>query len=101
MLCELGASVAIITLGAEGCLVHRGGAIEHFKATPVEAIDTTGCGDTFCGVLAAALAGGHAFEKAVVLAQKAAAVTATRPGAFAALPSRAELSAILATSGGE
>ncbi|MDE1991988.1 MAG: ribokinase [Rhizobiaceae bacterium] len=100
MLCEFGASIAIITLGAEGCLVHRGGSMQHFKASPVEAIDTTGCGDTFCGVLAAAIASGRALDDAVILAQKAAAITATRSGAFAALPSRAEISAIIEAGGG-
>ena len=78
---------AIVTLGAEGCR-WRG---RSFPAERVAAIDTTGCGDTFCGVVAAALAEGATIEIAIGAAQKAAALTATRPGAFAALPSRDEL----------
>jgi sugar/nucleoside kinase (ribokinase family) len=41
--------------------------------------------------MAAALARGIAIERAIGLAQKAAALTATRPGAFEALPSRGTL----------
>jgi ribokinase len=81
---------AIVTLGAEGCR-WRG---RSFPAERVAAVDTTGCGDTFCGVIAAALAQGASVEAAIGVAQKAAALTATRPGAFAALPSRDELKSI-------
>ena len=93
----LGASIhqagaAIVTLGADGC--RFGGRV--FPAESVAAIDTTGCGDVFCGVMAAALAKGIAIDQAIGAAQKAAALTATRAGAFEALPSREELRAILA-----
>lgn len=50
--------------------------------------------DAFCAVMAAALARGFALDRAIAAAQKAAALTATRPGAFVALPSRAELQAL-------
>ena len=76
-----------MTLGADGC-VYDG---RTFAAEKVAAVDTTGCGDAFCGVMAAALARGLAIDQAISLAQKAAALTATRPGAFDALPSREEL----------
>ena len=46
--------------------------------------------------MAAALARGFATDEAIGAAQKAAALTATRPGAFQALPSREELGALLA-----
>ena len=46
-------------------------------------------------VVAAALARGAAIDEAIDAAQRAAALTATRPGAFQALPSREELGAIL------
>ena len=81
---------AIVTLGAEGCR-WRG---RSFPAERIAAVDTTGCGDTFCGVVAAALAQGAAIEAAIGVAQKAAALAATRPGAFAARPSRDELKSI-------
>jgi ribokinase len=84
------AATAIVTSGAEGCRL-RG---RLFPAEKIAAVDTTGCGDTFCGVIAVALAEGATVEAAIGVAQKAAALTATRPGAFAALPSRDELKSI-------
>jgi ribokinase len=90
------AGAAIITLGADGCMLVERQQRRSFPAETVTAIDTTGCGDTFCGVMAAALARGCTTDAAIGWAQKAAALTATRPGAFQALPSRAELGAILA-----
>jgi ribokinase len=90
------AGAAIITLGADGCMLVERTQRRSFTAETVTAIDTTGCGDTFCGVMAAALARGFATDDAIGAAQKAAALTATRPGAFQALPSREELGAILA-----
>jgi ribokinase len=89
------ADAAIITLGAEGCLLMARQQRRSFPAETVTAIDTTGCGDTFCGVVAAALAQGLATDEAVGAAQRAAALTATRPGAFHALPTREELDAIM------
>jgi ribokinase len=85
------AGAAIVTLGVDGCRFE--GRV--LAAERVAAIDTTGCGDVFCGVVAAALAQGCAMDTAIGLAQRAAALTATRAGAFEALPSRAELSALL------
>ena len=90
------AARAIVTLGAEGCRLLDGDASRSFAAEAVTAVDTTGCGDTFCGVLAATLARGRTLEMAIGAAQRAAALTATRPGAFASLPGRDELRAILA-----
>ncbi|RCW87564.1 ribokinase [Phyllobacterium bourgognense] len=96
-LCRLGASIAIITLGAGGCLTSDSdGTIGHYPASKIRAIDTTGCGDTFCGVFAAMLAMGLGQETAINLAQSAAALTAQHRGAFTALPSRDELAALTA-----
>jgi ribokinase len=89
------AETAIITLGDEGCVVIEDEQRRSFAAERVAAVDTTGCGDAFCGVMAAALARGLAMEAAITAAQKAAALTATRAGAFQSLPSHAELKAIL------
>lgn len=90
------AKAAIVTLGAEGCVLTEGGRRHSFPAQVVKAIDSTGCGDAFCGVVAAALVQGLSMDAAIAAAQKAAALTATRPGAFEALPSNEELQAILA-----
>lgn len=87
----LGAGVAIVTLGEAGCEVATEAGVLAVAAPAVRAVDSTGAGDTFCGVLAACLAAGWALDRAVGRAQAAAAGTVQRAGCFAALPSRAEL----------
>ncbi|CAN7613594.1 ribokinase [Phyllobacterium sp. LjRoot231] len=100
-LCKLGASLAVVTLGADGCLAFDSeGTSRHYPAPHVNAIDTTGCGDTFCGVFAAMLATGRDRDTAIDLAQSAAALTAQRRGAFTALPSHAELDGLIARNTG-
>jgi ribokinase len=91
------AKAAIVTLGAEGCVLIEDGQRCSFMAQAVTAVDTTGCGDVFCGVVAAALVQGISIEAAIAAAQKAAALTATRAGAFEALPSFEEFQAILSS----
>lgn len=82
-LAALGPTLAIVTLGGDGC-VTGGGA--HHAALRVDVVDSTGAGDAFCGALAAALARGVDEAAAIGLAQGAAAGTVTRAGAFEALP---------------
>jgi len=90
----MGACCAVVTLGAGGCAVAGPGGLRHYPARPTRAVDTTGAGDTFCGVLAAGLLRGEAMGSAVDAAQRAAALAVSRPGAFAALPTAAELAAL-------
>ena len=88
--------ITIITLGAAGCRVIDDGGVTQHPAEAVTARDTTGAGDTFCGVLAAALTAGRPLDPAIAAAQRAAALTVTRPGAFPSLPTAAELRLLLA-----
>ncbi len=91
-----GARLAVVTLGAEGCAVADRDGVRHLPAAPARAVDSTGAGDAFCGVLAALLAAGRAPDAALAAAGRAAARCVERPGAFAALPEVAELRALLA-----
>ncbi|MBL8288303.1 MAG: ribokinase, partial [Rubrivivax sp.] len=63
----------------------------------VDAVDTTGAGDTFAGALAAALAAGRTLAVAAVEANAAAALSCLRAGARGGMPTRAELDAALAS----
>ncbi|UQS23883.1 ribokinase [Amycolatopsis thermalba] len=82
----------VITLGADGSLVaERDRPTVRVPGIRVEAVDTTGAGDTFCGVLAAGLARGLALPEAARLAGVAAALAVTRPGAQDAVPTAAEV----------
>lgn len=88
-----GPRAVVVTLGAEGALLVERGSSTHVAAPTVEAVDTTGAGDCFCGALADALARETPLEDAVRFAVRAAAVSTTRPGAQAAMPGRDEVSA--------
>lgn len=83
----------VVTLGREGALVLEEGRVSRVAAPQVESVDSTGAGDTFCGVLAAALAEGIELEPAAQMAVRAAAMTVTIPGAREGMPRRGELEA--------
>jgi ribokinase len=82
----------VVTLGGEGCVVlRRDHEPVRIPGIPVDVVDTTGAGDTFCGVLAAALAQGEDLPDAAKRAVAAGALAVTRPGAQAAVPTEAEV----------
>lgn len=85
----------VVTLGGEGSLVARRAVpAVRIPATRVTAVDTTGAGDTYCGVLAAALAAGAELADAARLAGAAGALAVTRPGAQDAVPDAADVVAL-------
>jgi sugar/nucleoside kinase (ribokinase family) len=87
--------LAAIKLGPRGCLVAGGGARYAAPAFPVEAVDTSGCGDAFvAGFLHAYLCGGSPVNCAA-LANAMGALAATRHGTAEALPDRARLRTFL------
>lgn len=88
----LNAPLAIVTLGAGGCLAQRKGHTAlRFSASIAEAVDTTAAGDTFCGVFAAEwLATGNE-RQAIRLAMSSAAMSVTKQGAMASVPSRRDI----------
>ncbi len=81
----------VVTLGADGALVVTDERQWLLPAQPVEAVDATGAGDTFCAALADALLDGASIDDAARWAIRVAAVTVTRPGAMAAVPRRDEV----------
>lgn len=93
------AGIVIVTLGARGALVAvGGGVVERVPAPAVTAVDTTGAGDTFTGVLVASLAAGDELRDALANAAAAASVSVTRHGAAESMPSADEIRAALAAS---
>jgi ribokinase len=68
----------LVTLGAAGS---RWGDLEVPGRSVAEVVDTTGAGDSFCGVLAARLAAGDDRRSAVEAATAAAALTVQHVGA--------------------
>ena len=85
----------IVTQGAAGALLVDGERRERFSSHPVTAVDSTGAGDTFNGVLATWLAEGRPMEDAIRAANAAAAVSVSRPGARAGIPRRDEIEALI------
>lgn len=86
------AGTVVVTLGAAGALVARDGeVVQTVAARRVSAVDTTGAGDTFAGVLVAWLAAGSALHASLEAASAAASLTVTRPGAAASMPQRADI----------
>ncbi len=83
----------IVTLGAAGSLLVTQTDAQMIEGRKVSAVDTTGAGDCFCGVLAAFLAEGAELAEAVAHANAAAALSVCKPGAAASMPYRAELDA--------
>lgn len=82
----------VVTRGGEGALVARDGEIvANVPAVMVEAVDTTGAGDTFVGVLVARLAGGDELERALEWAAAGAAISVTREGATTSMPQKDEI----------
>jgi len=88
----------ILTLGSEGACVADADGTRHFPAPRVTPVDTTGAGDTFIGAYAAALCEGRTVDEAIAFAQRAAAISVTREGAMAAMPTRAECEALQAAA---
>ncbi|MGV9361555.1 PfkB family carbohydrate kinase [Amycolatopsis sp. NPDC003731] len=82
--------VAVVREGAKGCRVHENGRITDVPGYPVDVVDTTGAGDTHCGVLAAELLRGSTVLDAAVRANAAAALSVTRRGPATA-PGREEI----------
>lgn len=86
-----GIGVTIITLGSKGALLCVDAECVEVASPVVEAIDTTGAGDTFCGALCVALTEGMELVEAVRFANCAAAISVTRKGAQQSIPSRSEV----------
>lgn len=93
----LGVGVAV-TEGERGVTAVTGEGVLRLPAHRVEAIDTTGAGDAWCGVLAAALDRGLPLEAAIRRANAAGALACTKAGAGPAMPDAAEIDALLSRS---
>ncbi len=87
-----GPSAVVVTLGADGALVVADGTATHLPAAPVNAVDTTGAGDAFCGALADGLARGWSLVAAARWAVKVAGISTTGRGAQGAMPVRSAVS---------
>jgi ribokinase len=91
----LGTGCVVMTRGRDGALIADAHGTRIVPSVPVEAVDPTGAGDTFNGVLAAALAGGATLDDAVFRATRAGAMATRTFGTIAAIPTANELDAFI------
>ncbi len=82
----LGKLTCIITLEARGSVAARDGVVYAVEAMRVDAVDTTGAGDTFCGVFAACLQKDHDWLQALHRASIAASLSCLAMGAQTQTP---------------
>jgi ribokinase len=83
-LADLTGGAVVVTLGARGA-VHAGPS-GRVAATAVVAVDTTGAGDAFVGVMAAAIAAGASLPAAVAAGVRAATQSVQFAGAAMSYP---------------
>jgi ribokinase len=88
---EVTGAPVVVTLGEEGALLVRDDGTEHVRPPVVGPVDTTGAGDAFNGVLAAALAEGDDLTTATRTAVAAASFSTEVLGARAGMLDRGEL----------
>jgi ribokinase len=87
---SMGPRIVIMKLGAQGCLLLDGDTATAVAAPKVNAIDTTAAGDEFNGAFAVACSEGASLIEACRFAAHAAALSVTRLGSQASMPSRQE-----------
>lgn len=90
----------VLKRGSEGSYVAVAGGEEKWvRPFAVEAIDTVAAGDCFNGAFAVGLLEGHDPWTAARFASAAAAISVTRRGAQASMPTRAEVDAFILSRG--
>jgi ribokinase len=89
----------VLKCGSQGAYVAVAGDARWVPAFSVEAVDTVAAGDCFNGAFAVGLLEGHAPWSAARFASAAAAISVTRRGAQASMPTRAEVDAFILSQG--
>lgn len=87
----LGTDCVVMTRGRDGALIADAHGSRIVPSVPVNAVDPTGAGDTFNGVLAASLTRGATLDEAVLRATRAGAMATRTFGTIAAIPTAEEL----------
>ncbi|MFC9290834.1 ribokinase [Streptomyces sp. NPDC057052] len=94
LLLAKGPKSVVVTLGPQGALVASAEGVERVAAVKVDAVDTTGAGDSFTAALAWKLGAGVPLAEAAAYAARVGAVAVTRRGAQESFPTAAEVGAL-------
>lgn len=98
-LLDCGSRNVILKLGEKGCYVALSdGTRQLLPAYSVKAVDTTAAGDAFNGAFAVALMNGLEPLESASWASAVAAISVTRPGAQASMPTASEVDRFLEES---
>ncbi|MER6143936.1 5-dehydro-2-deoxygluconokinase [Streptomyces sparsogenes] len=96
-LLEAGVELAVVKQGPKGVLaVHRDGTRAEVEPVPVEVVNGLGAGDSFGGSLCHGLLSGWDLERVMRYANAAGAIVASRLACSSAMPTQAEVEALLA-----
>ena len=87
----------IVTKGSKGVMLYKNGESIEIPGIQVEAIDTTGAGDSFNGALAFSLCEGDKIEDACRFANVVGAISVTKFGAQTGMPTTKEVEEFLKT----
>jgi 5-dehydro-2-deoxygluconokinase len=96
----LGPDLAVVKLGPEGVLARTAEATLEIPALPVKVLNGLGAGDAFGGALCHALLEGWPLERTLRFASAAGALVAARIECSTAMPTTAEVLAVLEGSDG-
>ena len=89
---EYGAKNVIVTLGEEGSILINEKDTITVDAHKVDAVDTTGAGDSYIGAFVASLLKGKSVKEAMEFASLCSSYTVRKKGAIVSLPKLADLS---------
>ncbi|MGJ5896833.1 ribokinase [Streptomyces niveiscabiei] len=90
-----GPKSVVVTLGSEGALVASAEeGVTRVASVKVDAVDTTGAGDSFTAALAWKLGAGESLADAAAYAARVGAVAVTRRGAQESFPTAEEVDAL-------
>lgn len=95
MLLAYGARAVYLTMGSKGTHYRTHQEAGFCETFPVQAVDTTGCGDAFMGALLYFTLGNYPVKQCVCMANAVGAVCATHYGGFPSMPTMEELNAFL------
>jgi ribokinase len=90
-LLDRGVGSVALTMGSDGSLVMSKSEVSHVAAIPVQAVDTTGAGDSYAAALAVSLCEGHSLKQSAERASMVAAFAVMRVGTQTSFPTLAEL----------
>ncbi|TSC88442.1 MAG: ribokinase [Microgenomates group bacterium Gr01-1014_16] len=85
-----GVRTACITLGRDGCVVASDSGTKSYSSFPVDEVDETGAGDSFCGYFAHEVALNRPIHSIIRKASAAGAIACTKQGSRSS-PTRKEL----------